>query len=76
VKSTNFLDMLELLAVPQMADLRRNILLQQYGGHGDLPHWNLTVRESLNTAFQTNILGGTDPSLPRYNPIGYFLLGL
>jgi hypothetical protein len=68
--------MLELLAVPQMADLKRNVLLQQDGGHGGLPHWGVTERESLNTVFQTDILGGTDPSLPKYNPIGYFLLGL
>jgi hypothetical protein len=71
---TNYRDMLELLAVPQMAHLGANVFFQQDGA---APHWGLTVRQTMNKTFpniewagRTNPLA---PSLPRYNRIGWFL---
>jgi hypothetical protein len=63
VNSTNYLDMLELLVVHQMAHLQPNIFLQD----GAPPHWGFTVRESLNKTFLNCWIGwdGPVPWLPR-----------
>jgi hypothetical protein len=59
MNSTNYLDMLQIFAVPQMVHLQPNVFLQQ---NGATPHWGLTVRESLNKTFP-NRLGRMDQSL-------------
>jgi hypothetical protein len=64
VNSTNYLDILELFAVPQMAHLQPNVFFQQDVAP---PPWGLTVRESLNQTFP-NGLGGTDQSLGPLAP--------
>jgi hypothetical protein len=48
VNSTDYLDMLQLFAVPRIAHLQPKFFLQQDGAP---PQWELTVQESLNITF-------------------------
>jgi hypothetical protein len=72
VKSTNYLDMLQLFAVPQMAHLQQD---------GAPPQWDLTVQESLNITFQNRWVARDWP-IPwpsrshDMTPLDFFLLGL
>jgi hypothetical protein len=48
VNSTNYLDILQLFAVSQMAHLQPKVLFQQDGAS---PQWDLTVQASSNITF-------------------------
>jgi hypothetical protein len=76
VNSTNYLDMLELFAVSQVAHLQPNVFFQQGGAP---PHWGLTVRKYLNKTFPNRWIGrGRDgpipwpPRSPDITPLDFF----
>jgi hypothetical protein len=58
LNGTNYLDMRELFAVPQMAHIQPNVFFQQDGAP---PHCGLTVRESLNQTFPNRWIGRDGP---------------
>jgi hypothetical protein len=58
MNSTDYLDMLELFAVPQMVHFQANIFFQQDSAP---PHWGPTVRESLNIIFPNSRIGLDGP---------------
>ncbi|GFW63652.1 uncharacterized protein TNCV_4329401 [Trichonephila clavipes] len=69
--------MLKIYAFTQLQDLQPNVLFQQDGA---LPHWGLTVRESLNNSFPQRWIGrdGPIPWSPRsldLTPLDFFFWG-
>jgi hypothetical protein len=77
VNSTNYLDMLELFAVLQVAHLQPNVFFQQDGAP---PHCGLTVRKSLNKTFPNRWIRRDGPItwLPRspdITPLDIFFWG-
>jgi hypothetical protein len=75
VHNTNYLNMLGLFAVPQMAHLQPNVFFQQDGGTS--PHWGLTVREYLNKTFPNRWIGrdgpiAWPPRSPDITPLDFF----
>jgi hypothetical protein len=58
INSTNYLDVLELFAVPKMKRVQPNVFFQQDGAP---PHWGLTLRESRNKTFPIRWIGRDGP---------------